>query len=143
MTGVFVLLRRSFWIEAIHVLVSRRRCVQPFAIDDEVPVVANPYPIVAHGYEALNVMRVGYQPGNAFGGKHNDLTAFGPAEIVSQTIYKQMVAADYFQFDDVVSLVKFLSDFQSGAITDNIVRHEPERVGSVVDPERLLLNQGE
>ena len=93
----------------------RRGGVEPLAVDDQVPVVAELDALAAQGHQAFDVELVLRQAVDAFGFEHDDFAALGRAEVVGQPVNEEMVAGADPEFDDVLALVEDLVGLQPGA----------------------------
>lgn len=117
--------------------------IEPFAVDDEMTIVANLNLFVTHGDHALNVELVIAQAVYAFGFEHNDFTAFGVAEIIGEAVHKQMVAAGDLYFiegfagfeDSGIGLAVIV--YEASAF-EEAIRGKPNGIVFTTDSKSLL-----
>src|SRR5262245_1878915 len=107
------------------------------------PVVPNHHMLLAHCYHPFNVKLVLRQAFNSASFENNDFSSFGSSAIVGQAINKQMIAADDFQFYDLVARVIGLPGAQVEPGTalksrSTVIRRKPDPVGLAADLHRLI-----
>src|SRR5437899_1260702 len=82
----------------------RRGGLDPFSVEPEVPVIANPHFIAAKGDESLDVKLVLRKPVNSSGLENDDFAQSRCSEIIGNAIDEEMITADDFQLNDVFAL---------------------------------------
>src|ERR1043166_6256370 len=105
MARIGALAGRSF--KGIDILKVRRRSLESLAINPQMPIVADPHPLVAQRHPALNIKLVlrqnAYDP---FGLENNDLASFGLPKVARHAIHEKMVARDDPQLDQVLAALE-------------------------------------
>lgn len=128
-------------IEAIDIFKVRRRGIQPLAVDEEMPVVADLHAFAGLHHHALDVKLILRESLDAFGFKHDDFAALRLAEIVSEPVHEQVVArADLHHFHDVIALVINMAWIEAGAVDEigfTVVRRKPHRLLHAADGKCL------
>jgi len=120
------------------------RCggVQPFVVDAEMAVVADPDVLATESHQAFDVELILRERIDAFGLKDDDFAAFGFAEVVSEPIDKQMVAGDDLELDQVVAFLKFAPEravtIRESSALKQVVGRKPNRVGFLANSKRLF-----
>src|SRR5258705_10818248 len=126
--------------------ISEMRCgaLELLAVDDQMAIVSDAHVFAAHGHHPFDVkVAANARISNTFGFEDDDLTAFGPAKVVSHTVYEKMVATDHFKFNDVLAPgVDFWGDqpgIREAGTRPQIIRWKPNPSGAgVADLEALV-----
>jgi len=92
-------------IKAVHIFEMRGGLIQPFPINDHVPVIANLHPLIRQDGKALDVELILFLNFRARRGEHDYLPALRLAKIIRHPVHKQMVARAHAHFEDVLALV--------------------------------------
>jgi hypothetical protein len=78
--------------------------VERFAVDDEMLIVADTNFIFGHADESFDVELILMRDAeNPFGFENDDFTALWMTKVVSEAIDEQVIACDYFEFEDVLA----------------------------------------
>src|SRR2546430_2120811 len=119
----------------------RRGSVQTHVIDDQMPVVADLNPFTTQPDKPFNIKLILRQSVYAFGFENDDLAAVGRAEIVCETIHKQMIAADDAHANHLFALMISPSGRQAGPLLERQpaeIRREENPVSFAADFELLV-----
>src|SRR6266704_5971135 len=116
--------------------------IQPLSIEHEVTVIADTYLVSAQNHQALDVELVLRQAVNSFGLENDDLAKGRFAEVVSDAIDEEMIAADDLDFDDVFAFFEFAGIDAAHAVgqiraSEHVFGREPNGVTLVTDHEAL------
>ena len=91
-------------------------------------------------YQTFDVMRLLDQARHVIGIKNNDLPPAGPAEVIGEAVYEQVVAAVLSEFDDVLSGINPLTVMKLAMVLQ-VVRREPDAVRDIAHPQRLTFDK--
>src|SRR5216110_1581107 len=119
----------------------RRGGLDPFSVEPEVPVIANPHFIATKRDQPLDVELVLRKPVNSSGLENDDFAQGRFSEIVCNAIDEEMVAADDLQLNDVFALFE-LARKHARAVGEvgtpkHAIGRKPDCVGVVADHEAL------
>src|ERR1039457_2790869 len=148
MAGKLALVWWRFRIKAIHIFKMWRGGVQPLAVDNEMPVIADLHMVARQYRQPLDVKFIlrhlvyskRIQIRDSFGFEDDDFAASGLAKIVGDPVHEQMITRVDLEFHHVVALVIRISWEQAGARHEAllaIIRREPDRVLDAADHKRL------
>src|SRR2546426_11222183 len=110
------------------------------------PVVADAHMFAAASDQPLDVMGLLDQTGNMIRVKDNNFTPVRGSEIVDEPVHKQVIATDYFEFDELLAFPNHLAWSESCAVRQILRRigrigSKPERVRLVANPQGLLVDE--
>src|ERR1035437_2839884 len=128
MAGVFAFVRRLAGIEAIDIFKVRHGSIQPLAVDEKMPVVADLHAFAGLHHHPLDVKLIlrhevvphRIQIQDAFGLEHDDFAARRLAEIVSYSIHEQVVARSDAKVRNVVTFMIDVPPLQMRPIYERI-----------------------
>src|SRR5664279_2183325 len=141
MAGELAFVRWFVGIEAIDIFKVRRRGIQPPAVDEEMPVVADLHVLAGLHHHALDIKLILRESLDALGFKYDNFAALRLAKIVSEPVHEQMVArADPHHFYDVIALVINMAWIEAGTMDEigfTVVRRKPHRLLHAADGKGL------
>src|SRR5438128_5016874 len=117
--------------------------IQPEAVHNDVPIVANLNCLSAKSHETLDVVCVLLKSRNAVRGENNNFTAPWPPKIVSNAIHKQAVSARDLEAHNVLTFSVISFEFDSPTRGELFGKHlfgrKPDRVLAGSDLKALPL----